>query len=198
VLTLGRISRVKRNDVLLEAMARLRELAPQMAVTCAFVGDPITDDCRAYLAELKARQTALGLDGVVEFRPGVSFLEAPQVMRQADIFVNSTDNAFDKAVLEALSCGLPLVTSNAGFVDTLPPPLRMGVVPPGDPDALARAIIAIAATPLAERERMAAAGRAFVVEKHSLARLTQGLMAEFRDLTGSGEVGDPVLSCEGP
>lgn len=105
---------------------------------------------------LRARQVAVGL-GVassIEFPGVIPKTNVPAGLNQGDIFLNTTniDNT-PISVLEALACGLCVVSTNVGGVPYL---LENGVdallVPPNDADAMAKAVQRILTEPgLAEK-----------------------------------------------
>lgn len=178
LLTLGRISRVKRLEVVVDAVALLRRRDPGLDIRCDLVGAPLNDDGRAYQGELEARIAAAGLTDRVRILPGVPFHRAHEVVAQADLFVNSGDtDSVDKTVLEALSCGVPVVTSNAAFLQILPAELHpVSTVPKNDVEALAAAIARHAAMSPADRADLAARGRRLVVEEHSIGALADKIL----------------------
>ncbi len=187
VLTLGRISRIKRLEVVIDAMAQLRELAPHLDLRCELVGDPLTKDGYAYKRELETRIIERGLQDRVRLIPSVPFHRAHQVIAEADVFVNSGDtDSVDKAVLEALSCGVPVLTSNAAFQQILPRPMHaLSLVPKNDVSALTLGIKKICELTPCERTQHATMGRQLVVQQHSLGSLADKIMIELRELVGS-------------
>jgi len=84
----------------------------------------------------------LGVQDGVEYLGSVPKANVPDVLQQGDIFINTTnvDNT-PISVLEAMACGLCVVTTNVGGLPYL---LEDGVdallVPPDDPQAMANAI----------------------------------------------------------
>ncbi len=91
--------------------------------------------CRALAAQLK-------LEGHVKFVPAVPRQEVPQLLSSADIFLNTTtvDNT-PVSVIEAMACGLCVVSTDAGGMPHL---VRDGqealLVPVGDAAAMVEAI----------------------------------------------------------
>lgn len=86
--------------------------------------------------------------------PGVSKNKVPDSLSQADIFINTTnvDNT-PVSVIEAMACGLCVVSTNVGGIPYL---LEDGqdalLVPPDDPEAMASAVQRILTEPgLAEK-----------------------------------------------
>lgn len=106
------------------------------------------------LQETQALIKELGLQCMVEIVPGVPKSKVPQYLGRADIFMNTTtvDNT-PVSVLEAMACGLCIVSTNIGGLPYL---LDDGfdalLVPPNDPEAIAAAVRRILTEPgLAER-----------------------------------------------
>lgn len=99
----------------------------------------------------------------------------------ADAFVLPTlYDPFPNAVLEALACGLPVITSEGcGAAEVLRDPPCGAVVPVGDAHALAGAMERLLETPA--REAMGTAARA-VARRHSLEAMTDELLALYARL----------------
>ncbi|MBI5397728.1 MAG: glycosyltransferase family 4 protein [Verrucomicrobia bacterium] len=110
LITVARISRSKRLDLLIAAMEHLRADGLRLRI----IGVPLTDADRAYEAELRDRVSRLGLP--VEFAGFVPLEALPPFYDAAALHVNlSQTNSLDKAPLEALACGCPVMTSNPAF-----------------------------------------------------------------------------------
>ena len=107
IVVVGRIMAHKRVDMLLDAVALLH--ADGLPVTCRVIGDGPERD------NLHARAQELGIDRAVDFRHDVAELkDVYALMKAARMFVfPSAREGFGIAVLEALACGLPVVTTSA-------------------------------------------------------------------------------------
>lgn len=143
---------LKGIDTLLHAVAWLREQRP---VELVLVTRPIPGGATERLV------ASLGLTDVVSFRSGLSTTELAETMASAEICcVPSRYEGFSLPTLEAMSCGTPLVVSDAGALPEVVGPAGecADVVPPGDPAALADALGSLLDDPQ-RRERMGAAGR---------------------------------------
>ncbi len=160
VITVGAVSRLspeKGFEHLLRAVALLRDAGTRLDVL--FAGDgPSRGSLERLAAELR-------LDGV-RFIGHVEHADVPAVLQQIDIFaMPSTWEGFGVSAVEASAMALPVVASNIhGIPDVVDDGETGLLVPPADPRALADAIGRLAADS-ALRERMGAAGRAFV-ERH--------------------------------
>jgi glycosyltransferase involved in cell wall biosynthesis len=111
------------------------------------------------LAAAKELVRQKGLERHVTFTGGISKRDVPGLLSAADIFINtsSTDNA-PVSVIEAMACGLCVVSTDAGGMPYLLSNGQDGlVVPVDDPAAMAAAVERILTTPaLAQRLSMGA------------------------------------------
>ncbi len=113
----------------------------------------------------------LGLGDAVVLLGQLDETQVRDELRQADIFVlSSLSEGISNAALEAMSCGLPVVSTDVGG---MPEAIREGVegllVPARDPSAMARAIARLDEDRQL-RAQMGAAGRDRVVRKFGLDR----------------------------
>ncbi|GEM_PF-459096 len=136
LVTVGRVTQVKRLDVLIEAVANLRKQGRD--VTLDIVGVTVVDQDREYEKRLHEQILRLGLDGQVTFRGGQSEEQVRRAYQTSSVCLNaSATGSLDKAVLEAMACGCPVVTSNEAFTAIVPPDY---FVPSGTANAFAEAI----------------------------------------------------------
>ncbi|MDR7415104.1 MAG: glycosyltransferase family 4 protein [Armatimonadota bacterium] len=144
----ARLVPVKGVQVLLEAVPRIRERVPEAVVV--FVGD---GELRPQL-ERRARE--LGVDGAVRFL-GLR-RDVAEIVPLFEVAVQpSLNEGMGKAAVEAMAAGKPVVASAvSGLVDVVRPDRNGVLVPPGDPEALARAVTDLFLHP----ERMREFGRA--------------------------------------
>lgn len=85
---------------------------------------------------------ALGLSDVVQFHGLLQTKpEVAKFMRQCDIFVlPSLVETFGAVLIEAIACGKPVVATDSGGPKEIITDEVGRLVPPGDPDALAKAL----------------------------------------------------------
>jgi len=175
VLTVGRVALVKRLEVVIDAAARLAGGLGPSGLEMRIVG-PTDSWHEAYADGLRRQADAAGIGEVVVFAGPRSASEVVAEYQAADAVVSLQSESFDKAPLEAMSCGVPLVTSNPAYAELLraaggPPP-----VPDGDAAAAAETLHRLAVMPMADRSQLGAALRQQIVDHHSLDRLADLLV----------------------
>lgn len=118
LLTVGRITATKNIVRMIALVTELRSRGTD--VELSIVGASVLDADRAYESTLHALVEKHNLEKCVHFSGTATQQELPAVYRSADVFLNLSDTgSTDKAVLEALACGVPVVTSNVAFRDLL-------------------------------------------------------------------------------
>jgi glycosyltransferase involved in cell wall biosynthesis len=159
----GRLSRVKGVDVLLAAWSRIEGKA-QLCI----VGDGEEEHAlRAQAASLR------GIRFVGAVRDPAPWLRAADAA-----VVPSRSDGLSIALLEAMSCGLPVAaTAVGGTPDVVEHGVNGLLVAPEDPDALAVAVRSALETP-----SLGSAARARVVERHSIDRVAEQVLALYREL----------------
>lgn len=135
VVACGRLTYQKGFDILLEAVARLRQSLPVRLWLLGEGPDRVA-------LEQKAR--SLGIADVVTFW---GFQSNPfAYMAAADVFVlSSRYEGFGNVIVEAMACGAPVVATDCphGPSEIITPEVNGLLVPPEDPESLARAIVRV-------------------------------------------------------
>jgi len=142
----GRLSREKGPDVLLEALGHVADLP----LVASVIGDG------AERRPLAAQARRLGLDGRVRWHGVVP--DAAPLFAAFDLFVlSSRTEGSPMVAFEAMAAGVPVIATGVGGVPEMLSPEEAVLVPPDHPAALAAAIRAAYRAPAAARAR---AGRA--------------------------------------
>jgi glycosyltransferase involved in cell wall biosynthesis len=140
VLFVGRLSRSKNVDVLLNALGRLK--AEGIAFTATIVGEG------PELASLQQLSAELGLRECVEFAGGVSFDQVVELLQRSGVLVlASQTEGWPKAIVEAMAFGLVAIGSDVGLIPIILDENRGLLVPPRDADALTEALRGPLASP---------------------------------------------------
>jgi D-inositol-3-phosphate glycosyltransferase len=182
VTFVGRVQPLKAPDVVLRAVAELRDLDPELAgqVTVAVVGGPSGSglDRPTALVDLAA---ALGISARVRFLPPVSGPALAEVYRASDLVaVPSYNESFGLVALEAQACGTPVVAAAVGGLGTAVRDGVSGVLVDGhDPRVWAGVLGRLLAAPRwrAELSR----GAITHASRFSWDRTAQGLLAVYRE-----------------
>jgi glycosyltransferase involved in cell wall biosynthesis len=176
----GRISAQKRIDVLIHAVARLRGEFPNLLVVLP--GDFHREDAGIEDA-LRGEIRSLGLEDAV-LLPGRSE-QVEDYLRAADLYVlASAFEGMPNALLEALACGLPAVsTTVSGATDILGDNENGLLVPIGDADALASALRRLLSDP-AFAASLAARGLQTVRARYSWDQVMRRYIELYQRLVG--------------
>ncbi len=166
ILFFGRISPVKRIDLLVDALKILKK--ENTNFTAKIVGDAPARD-RDYLASVKQTVKDYGLEDKVEFTRGVPHWQAPEIFNQNEVFINLTPaGSLDKTIFEAMACGSLVLISNKSLAGELDDSLFFK---DGDAADLAKKIKDLLFLSEADKRLNAEVSRDYVVKKHSLNKL---------------------------
>jgi len=175
----GRIAPWKGQDVFLAAAAQVARAFPNAEFV--LVGSPLFGE-EDFEHELRATADRGDLRGRVQFLGFRDDVHA--VFRELDVAVHASTQAepYGNVVVEAMAAGKPIVASAAGGVLEIVEDGRTGVlVPPGNADALAAALVRLLGNP-AERDRLGSAARRCVEERFSLGEDTAAITRLYRQL----------------
>lgn len=182
ILQVSRLERYKGQDVLVRALG---ELPRALRWRCWLVGGADRPEQQAFAEELRAIATEQGIADRVALLG--TRADARALMAAADIFCHphTGNEAFGLAFVEAMSAGLPIVTSTVGAPPEVVSTACGLIVPPRDPDAVAAALMRLCTDP-GLRARLGAAGPSRVEALCSPARRLPELYATLRELVTRG------------
>jgi len=113
IVAVGRVSRRKSVDLMLDTMSWLRDTVPHCPFRLRVIGPTLTRDDVAYAVELTEIVRRRGLTGRVSFEGPQPMHALPAIYGTAFLHLNlSQTGSMDKAILESLACGCPTLTSN--------------------------------------------------------------------------------------
>ena len=169
----GRLVPIKDVPTFLAAAKRVRERRPDARFAVVGDGEERT--------ALEQQSAALGLTGALHFFGWRRDLAA--VYGDLDVVVNASRNeGTPVALIEALAAARPVVaTAVGGTPDLIGHDERGLLVPAGEPEALAAAVVDALEGSEAARRR-ALAGREHVLARHSSERLFHDMDALYREL----------------
>jgi glycosyltransferase involved in cell wall biosynthesis len=178
--TLARLVPEKGVDRLLRVFAQVRASIPNaLLVVC---GDGVEQ------AALDAQASALGIRSSVQFL-GMR-LDATRLLAAFDVFaLTSIREGLPMALLESLAASVPIASMDVGGVARAVRHEVTGVlVPPGDEDALATALVELLRDP-ARRARLGAEGRRIFLDEFTAGAMWRRYEQLY--LAGTADAGGP-------
>jgi len=171
---IARLAPVKDITTLVRAMVIVNQNNPDLLLSI------VGDGPERYLLESLVKE--LGLSSVVGFHGFRR--DIPEVLREMDIFtLCSLSEGTSITLLEAMASGKPVVVTNVGGNPAI---IKMGVngllVPAGEPDSLAQALLKLAEDSEL-RQSMGVANINRVTEKYSIQAMTRKYEALYRQST---------------
>ena len=172
----ARFQAFKNHEMLVKAFVTFAKDKPRSRLVLAG-GGPLQPMIRQRARDLRISDRVL-------FLGDVGFAELPDVYAGADAFTISSDyESFCFAALEAMATGLPVVTTDGGWVQNLVQMGRGGiVVPVRDADAFAAAMTALADDP-GRCTEMGRINREFVVANYRWEASAGKLMDVYQRIT---------------
>lgn len=126
-------------DIVLQAFQLIKAQCSESRLTVAGSGSQEN--------ELKALANSLGLQSSVTFTGRLDSQQVAQLYHEADLMLNAGPiDISPKSLIEALACGLPVVSINVGAIpDLLTHAKAAFLVPPNEPEKLADAALLVLA-----------------------------------------------------
>lgn len=175
ILFFGRFAPSKNPDMLLEALAVLRDAG--VPFTASFYGTPLPGD-EQFKSKQIVRVQELHLHDLVHVYPGVTHKEAPAIFSRHEIYVNlSSSGMYDKTIFEAAAGGCLVLTASKDFAE------RIGsdvVSTSHDPKDVASALNILLSLPGDEKQSLRSKLKS-AAEENSLLTLTRCLVVEIRE-----------------
>lgn len=189
----GRLNVGKNVSALIDAMAQLRRRSSDDATTpmLLVVGDGPEREA------LREQASKAGLDTDVRCWPGR--VDDPAAwLRASDVFAfPSLSEGSPNAVIEAMACGLPVITTAVGTLEDLLNHQENAVlIPEASAAQFSQAIGALLQSP-AEAQRLGAAARESVLQHHSPEEVVDRYLALYEQLHSHSAQGRTWRSAEG-
>ena len=177
----GRLTRWKGQGVLIDAFALLKNRGALHNAWAVLAGDAQGRD--KYEDELRRQIDAAGLSNIVRIAGHVDDMPAAYAASDVVISASIDPEPFGRVAPEASAMAKPVIaTDHGGARETVLPNVSGFLVPPGDAEALSRALEKTIATPPHGRVNMGMAGRAHIVRNFSRERMCSETIALYRSL----------------
>ena len=178
----GRLVSYKGLPLLLKVWDEIRCRRENVLLLLAGTGGLDIHNCETTLHD---HVNSAGLEKNVWFLGSVQNI--PEYLQAADLFVFPTENdAFPSSLIEAMSCGLPIVTTPVGAIKTFVAHQETGlIVQPGNHLQLYEALVAIISDKTLA-SRLGQAGRQVVEERYSVGNTVEKYLSLFESTLQQG------------
>ncbi|MBI4812387.1 glycosyltransferase family 4 protein [Candidatus Falkowbacteria bacterium] len=175
LLFLGRISPIKRADVLIKTIKTLDEKGADFVLNV--VGEPAERD-KDYYEGIKKIAEEMEKRGKIKFFGKVKNYETPAHYNKNEIFINLTNSgSLDKTILEAMACESLVLISNESFRGILPPELMFKENDNEDLKIKLMSLLKIGET---EKRELGKKLREEVIKNHDLTLLVKKILLELK------------------
>jgi glycosyltransferase involved in cell wall biosynthesis len=177
----GRLVSYKGLPLLLEVWNEIRRKYGNALLILAGTGGLDIHNCEE---ELRAYVKSECLEGHVLFTGAVQ--NVPEYLQASDFFAFPTENdAFPSSIVEAMACGLPVITTPVGAIKSIVSHQRTGLlIQPGNAEQLFQALdVMVSDKELASR--LGPAARKSVQDLYSADTVTKKYLALFQGLVPS-------------
>ena len=121
ILSVGRLAPVKNYETLIDACEKLKN-SWNKPFEVTIIGEPALDQDKDYYSNMKSKIASLGLKENFNFVGKINHKDLPAYYQDHDVFVHmSKTGSVDKTLLEAMACGMHILSSNYSARAFLPP-----------------------------------------------------------------------------
>lgn len=183
IMLAGRLTRWKGQRLLLDALAILERMVPSpwMAV---LVGP--ADPRDGYVREVASSAARLGLTERLRFAGLCQDMPAAYALSDVVVVPSLRPEPFGRVVIEAQAMGRPVVVSaQGGAMETVLPDRTGLLVPAGDAEALANALLRVLTLDDEARDFLAETARHHIAENYTTRQMQSSTLAVYDELLGS-------------
>lgn len=120
LLAVGRVAQAKGYEFLLDVIHQLKKQSGGDNFIFDIVGVAITNEDFFYEKQLEKFMEEKNLRSNVRFLGAKTYAEMPDIYNSHDVLLHASETgSLDKVVLEAMACGLPVITTSEAFGDML-------------------------------------------------------------------------------
>ncbi|MEV6687225.1 GT4 family glycosyltransferase PelF [Streptomyces sp. NPDC051130] len=178
----GRVDPIKDLETLIRAYAFMRQEIPALRLR---LFGPVPAGCEDYKLRLEKLAAETGVSDGITFEGRIEQV-ARAYAAGSVVMLSSISEGFPFSIIEAMSCGRTTVSTDVGGVREAVGDTGL-VVPPREPETMARATLALLRDD-ARRAELGRLARRRVVEKFTLHQSVDGFRHIYRELAGQ-----PVL-----
>lgn len=177
LVTVGRIAPVKKLEVILQVLALCAQRYGQTYRLDIY--GPTSEQHAGYWNDLQTLVGTLNLSGQVALLGPVKHADLPAILNRYRALINCSETALDRAVIEAMACELPVLTTNLCAADILPQALKTRLfVAENHVAQIAHALHTLMSHSDEQLRKIGEDLRNVVVQEHSVERLIGKIMTE--------------------
>ena len=180
----GRISKIKRIDIILKIMKELNSLNG-INFSLKIIGDVINNSSRDYYNSLNNYINSHNIGNKIVFSKGLNRMELNKEFNQADLIVSTSEtNSLDKVLLEAMACETLILTNNPSFSSILRPKLVSDCYCESkEVEELKSIILKFAYMPTNHRENICKELRKIILKDHSLEKTISKISSHLYEIS---------------
>lgn len=177
LVSVGRIEPVKRIEQMIKMVAYYRD---HYQVRCRLHLYGTLNDAR-YKHTLTRMMTELDVEGQVSLLGPITHDRVPGLLNESRVFLHYCTGALDRSVVEAMACGLPVLSTNPCVAEILPPEYgEILIARDGDLEEQTKKLHTLLTMSDEERRRIGSVVRDIVVNHHSDETLFDKIVAEMQ------------------
>jgi glycosyltransferase involved in cell wall biosynthesis len=180
LVTVGRVAPVKGLDLMLRDLKHCKRYY-QSHYRLDIYGPTLEKD-REYREYLESLIKGLNLLDLVSFRGKVRNERLPEILNSYRLFLNYCGGALGRSVVEAMACGLPVISTNRCVEEIIPHNLRSNLIVPRE-DLLkqAEAIHHHLSMDEVSLTEIGKTLRSVAVQSHNIETLVEKIIAEMNE-----------------
>ena len=177
VISVGRISPSKDLETLIKAVDIIVNDFKEKNIVVKIIGAPGLKNHQSYYSSHLKMVDKMKLSEYIKFYGSIANKNIPRILTKSDLFINlSNTGSLDKAILEAMSCKLIVLTSNEAFVDIFD---EQQMIKQNDFRMLAKKIIGVKNQDADKKKILKNRMRKIVKENHNLNNLIEKIIKQF-------------------
>ncbi|MFH1744877.1 MAG: glycosyltransferase family 4 protein [bacterium] len=181
ILSVGRISPVKKIEVLIEAIEILRRDFNISNMEINIIGGIELEEEKKYIESLKKMVAEKNMEDIIHFHGAISYDKILNYFQETDIFAHTGNTgSLDKVILEAMACECPVVSCNDAVKEVLKNYNNL-IYKLNDSHGLAEKLAGIMKMSEEERRSLGQKLREIVVAEHGLPRLVKKILFTLSD-----------------
>jgi len=178
IISVGRISLIKDYQTLIKAVSIISN---RIDIKVDIIGGSGLANQQKYLEHLKQIVKEKGLENIIDFKGLIPNQKLPEYYQESDILINLCPTGSpDKAVLEAMACGIPTLAANQTFRNDFGSYANQLIFEHGHAQDLAEKIINLASG--GKLEEIGRYLREQVVKNHNLDKLVGKILNVFKEI----------------